>query len=134
MNDQADQDRIALVRLDELVVMGFLSEVEVGCERVFKEVDDQISREHQESGGPSAQGYAGGDHLDNRSGQHESRTERNEILQIRAIPVFLNNDGAAKKISEGRRQAEQHAEQDTRTSFPFPVFSASLGQGTAPWG
>ena len=51
-------------------------------------------------------------HLDQRRRQHEARAQRDEVAQIGALPIPLNNDGAAKHIRARRGQPQQHTGQD----------------------
>ena len=51
------------MRMDEFILMRFLTEVEVGGDCVLKEVDDEISHQHQEGCALASQFQAGGQHL-----------------------------------------------------------------------
>jgi len=75
---------------------------------------------------------AGGENLHNRSRQHKSRAQGYEILEVGAIPVPLDYDGAPKNIGCRRRKAEQNAEEngmhapEDNTSSPLPVLPSQL--------
>ena len=43
VNQQPDQNRISLVRMDELVGVGFFSKVKMRSDRVLEEMDEQVS-------------------------------------------------------------------------------------------
>src|ERR1019366_9978244 len=98
--------------MDELVGVGFFSEVEVGRDGVFEEMDEQVPEQDEESGMGTTELNALRHHLDQRRGQHEARTQRNKIAQIGALPVFLNNDGSAKDVRGSRGEPQQHTGQD----------------------
>src|SRR5258708_5866863 len=89
--------------------MGLFAEVKVRRDGMLEEVDDQIAQQNQKRGGPSTQLEAFGNHLDESSGQHESRAQRDKVTQITPLPVPLDDDGAAKNIGGGSRQAKQDA-------------------------
>src|SRR5205807_9767244 len=60
----------------------------------------------------AAQFQALGNHLHNRSSQHEARSQRNEVAQVGAVPVSLNDNGAAKNVGRACRKTQQCAEED----------------------
>src|SRR4051812_7585901 len=72
--------------LDEFVMMRLFAEVEVRAQCVLAEMHDQVTDQHQEPGARSAQRERLRDHLDERSGQHESGPESDEILQRLLFP------------------------------------------------
>jgi len=51
-------------------------------------------------------------HFDQRRRQHEPGAERDEVAQVRALPISLDDDGAAKDIRTRSGQPQQHADQD----------------------
>ena len=53
-------------------------------------------------------------HFDQRRRQHEARAERDEIAQVGALPMLLNDDGAAEHVRGRRGQPQQHTGQDGR--------------------
>ena len=50
MNDEAEQYGVSLVRVHELVAMGFFAKVEVRRNRMLEEVNDQIAQQHKKRG------------------------------------------------------------------------------------
>ena len=54
MNDKTDQNGIAFVPVDDVMV-GFFSEMKVRSDGVFEEVDDEVSHQHQERPALAAQ-------------------------------------------------------------------------------
>src|SRR5436853_7705141 len=87
--------------------MGFLAEVEMRRHGVFEEVRDQIPGEYEKRGVFFQQLKARGNDFEHGCGQHETGTQRHKILQIRTVPVLLNNDGAAENVGSSSRRAKQ---------------------------
>ena len=79
---------------------------------MFEEVNDKVSNQDEEWRALAAQFEAGGKNLHNRGCQHEPSAQGHKVLEIRAVPVFLNNDGAAKNIGRSRGEPKQNAEED----------------------
>jgi hypothetical protein len=109
VNNQSEQHRIARVRVHELVAMRFFAEVEMRRDRMFEEMNDQISQQHKKGRGPSAQFEAFRDHLDERRGQHESRAQRHKVTEVAPLPVPLHNDRSAEDVGGGGGQTEEDA-------------------------
>jgi len=78
--------------------VGFLSEVEVGRDRVLEKVNEQITNKHQEGRAFAAQFEGGGENFDDGGGQHESRAQGDKIPEVGSIPVLLDNDGAPEHV------------------------------------
>ena len=112
MDDQSHKHRVSPVTVDERILMSFLAKVEVRRNRMFEQVNQKISGENQDRGAFAAELQAGRENLYNRGRQHESRTQRHEVLEIRAVPILLDNDGAAKNIGRRCRETEQNAEEN----------------------
>ena len=98
--------------VDERILVSFLAEVEVGRDRMFEEVNQEISGQHKDRGALAAKLQAGRKNFYDRSRQHESRTQCDEVLQVRTVPVFLDDNGAAKHIGRRCREAEKNAEEN----------------------
>src|ERR1700691_5956508 len=111
---QPDQNGISFVRMDELIGVGFFPKMEMRGDRVLKKMDEQVSAEDEKSGVRTAQIDALRDHLDQRRRQHEACTEGDEVAQVGALPMLLDDDGAAKHICARRRQSQQQTGQDGR--------------------
>src|SRR5581483_12400485 len=109
MDDEPEQDRIAGVRLDKLIVMGFLPEVKVRGDGVFEEMNDQISQQDQQGGGLPPHRQAFGDHLDQRGGEHEAGADGDKIAQVPPLPMALHDYGSAKNIGGSRGEAQENA-------------------------
>src|SRR5579864_5180113 len=105
VNDQSEQDRIGFVGVNEFVVMRFFTEVEMRRNRVFEEVNDQISQQNQKSCAPSAQLKTFWNHLDQGCGQHESRSQRDKVAQVAPLPMPLDNDRSAEDVCGSSGQA-----------------------------
>jgi len=112
MDDQSQQHRVPPVTVDERILVSLLAEMEVGRDRVFEQVDDEVSSQNQECSTLAAQFQAGGKNLYNCRRQHESCAQGHEVLQVRAVPILLDDDGAAENIGPRRSETEQKAEQD----------------------
>src|ERR1700757_337118 len=112
VDKQANENRHALVRMEELVVMGLFAEVEMGGDGVLEKMDDQIAKQNQERCIMSAEFEAGGNNFHQRGRQHESCSQSDEIFQISSLPVPLHDDGAAENIGRGSREAEEDTCQD----------------------
>jgi hypothetical protein len=96
--------------VNELVFVSFLSEVEVGCDRVLEEVNDEVAHQDQKGGALAAQFQGGWENFHDGSGQHESRTQRYKILEIRTVPVLLDDDRAPEYVGGGGRETEKKTE------------------------
>ena len=92
--------------------MRLFAEVKMRGDGVLEEMNDQVSEQDQQGRGLSAQLETLGNHLDEGRGQHESRAQRDEVAQIAALPMPLNNDRAAENIGGGGRQAQNNAGDD----------------------
>lgn len=109
MNDKAEKNGIRTVRVQKLVVMGFFTEMEVGSNGMLKEVDDQVSHQHEKSGLFPAHFDTLRDHLHQRGRKHESCAESDEVAQVSAFPMSLDDNRAAEDVSSGCCEAEQDA-------------------------
>src|SRR5438270_8156083 len=112
VDKQANENRQALVGMEELVVMGLFAEVEMGRDGVLEKMDDQIAKQNQEGCIMSAEFEAGRNNFHQRGRQHESCPQSDEIFQISSLPVPLHDDGAAENIGRGSREAEDDTCQD----------------------
>ncbi len=95
------QDRISLVGVNKLVFVGFLSEMKVRSYRVLEEMNDQVAQQHQEGRALATQFEGGWENFDDGGGQHESRAQGDKVLEVGTLPVFLDDDGAAKHVGCG---------------------------------
>lgn len=98
------------MRGDELFVMSLLTKMEVRSNRVFEEVNDEITAENQKCRASSPQSQTFRDDFDDRSGQHESCAQGHEVLQIRPLPLFTDNNRSAEHVGGRGGQAKQEAE------------------------
>src|SRR5208283_1935545 len=114
VNQQPDQDRIAFVRVDELVGVGFFSKVKVRGDGVLEEMDEQISEQDEESSIRATQLNTGRHHFNQRRRQHETCSKRDEVAQVGTFPVPLNDDSPAEHVGARRGQPQQHAGQNGR--------------------
>src|SRR5258708_22861383 len=112
VDDEAEEDGISLVRVDELILVRLFAEVEVGRDRMFEKVNDEVTKQNQEGRAASAQFEALRNHLYQRRGQHESCTEGDEVSQVAPLPVALHNNRSPENVSRGGGQAEQDADED----------------------
>src|SRR6266536_2143151 len=97
---------------DKFVVMSFLPKVEMRRNCMFEEVRHQVSGKNKDGSIFFTQVKAGGDNFEHGGGQHESGAQGNKILEIRPVPVLLNNDGAAEDIRCGHTRAEEQTEKN----------------------
>src|SRR5260370_27363320 len=102
------------LRLHELGGVSFLLKVEMRGGGMLKKMNKQVSCEDQKSGIRATQMDTLRHHLDQRSRQHETRAERDEVAEVGALPMLLNNDGAAKHVRARRGQPQQQTGQDGR--------------------
>src|SRR5579863_4586963 len=109
MNDQAQQHRIALVRVHELIVMSFFTKVEVRRNRVLEKMSDKVAQQNQERRAPAAQFQTFRDHFHQSGSQHKSRAQRDEVTQITPLPIALDYDRTAEYIGGRSGQAEKNA-------------------------
>ena len=112
VDQQSQQDRIAFVGVDELMRVGLFAKMKVRGDGVLEEVNQKVSQQNQESGPGAAQVNAFGHHLHDGSREHEAGAERDEIAQIGAVPIFLNNDGAAENVCARCGEPKQHTRQN----------------------
>src|ERR1035441_4410938 len=97
VDQQPDQNRVSLVRMDELVGVSFFSKVEMRSDGVLEEMDEQVSEQDEESGIRATQLNALRYHFDERRRQHETGAERDEVAEVGALPMLLNNDGRSEE-------------------------------------
>src|ERR1700687_5827967 len=112
MNQQPDQNRIAFMRVDELVGMGLFSKVEMRGDGVLEKMDEQVSGEDEKSGITATKLNALRYHFDQRRRQHETCAERDEVTQVGTVPMLLNDDGAAEHVGARCGQPQQQTGQD----------------------
>ncbi len=99
--------------IHELVVMSLGAEVEVTGDYVFAKVNDEIAEQHQEAGVFAAlQVDAGGHHLGDGCGEHESRAQGHEVLEIVLLPLAMSKQRAADDIGRTGGESEKDAECD----------------------
>ena len=98
------------MRMDELVVMRLFAEMEVRCNRVFEEVNDEVTKQNQEGRAASAQFETLRDHLHQSRGQHEPRTDRHKIAKIAPFPMPLHNNRPAKHVGRSSTKSQQYAD------------------------
>ena len=79
MDQQPGERRISHRGIEELIVMGFLAEVEVPRQRVLEIVHDEIAEQDQERRLRRGQMQGFGDHGGYRRGQHEPRAKGNKV-------------------------------------------------------
>src|ERR1700747_2127309 len=109
MNHKPQQYRVALVPVNELVLVRFLAEVKMGAERVLEKMDEKVTEQDQECSVAAAQFETGGNHFHERGRQHESRAQSHEIAQITTLPVPLDDDRAAENVSSRGGKTEDNA-------------------------
>src|SRR5579872_5843900 len=73
VNDQANKNRVALMGVNELVFVGFFSEMEMSGYCVLEEMNDQIPHQNQRGGALAAQLEGSRENFDDGSSQHEAR-------------------------------------------------------------
>ncbi len=100
------------MRVHVFVGVRFFAVVKVRRDGVLEEVHQKISAEHEERAVASGQGKALGNHLDQRSCQHEARTQGHEVAKIIALPVLLHDHRTAKDVGGGGAKTKQNAEQN----------------------
>jgi len=98
--------------MHKLVGVGFFSKVEMRGDGMLEEMDEQISEQDEKSGVRTTQLNAGRHHFDQRGRQHETCAERDEVAQVGAIPIPLDDDGAAKHVRARRGQPQQQTGHD----------------------
>src|ERR1700719_4506180 len=92
--------------------MSFFAEVKVGRDRVLEEMNDEITNKDQQRRASPTKFQTVGNDFNDRGGEHEARAQGDKIFEVRAVPVLLDDDGAAENIRGGRGRPEQQAEQD----------------------
>src|SRR5579864_1925405 len=132
VDQQANENRHALVRMEALVVMGLFAEVEMGRDGVLEKMDDQIAKQNQERCIMSAEFEAGGNNFHQRCRQHESCSQSDEIFQISSLPVPLHDDGAAENIGRGGREAEENCREDWSHGWRVPSTESRVPSESFP--
>src|SRR4030088_2994924 len=100
------------MRMNELVVMRLFSEVEVRCNRVFEEMNDEVAKKNQKGRAAPPQFEALRNHLYQTGGQHESSTQSHKVAQVPPLPMPLHNDRPAKHVGRSGSKSQQYADQD----------------------
>src|SRR5512141_114582 len=95
--------------MNELVVMRLFAEMEVRCDGMLEEVNDEVAEQNQQGCRSPAQFQTLRDHFDKRGGQHKSCAECDEVAQVAPLPIALHDDGAAEDVGGGGGKAEKHA-------------------------
>jgi len=98
------------MRRNKFVRVGLFTKVEMRRDGVLEEVNDEVTDQYQERSLLPCEGQALRNDFDGRRRQHEPRSQRDKILQVGALPVFLDNHHPAKHIGRSRCQAQQQTE------------------------
>src|SRR5580658_2816771 len=112
VDQKSHQNRIAFVSMHELIGVRFFSKMKMRSDRMLEEMDEQISPKNEKPGVGAAQLNALRNHLHQRRCQHKAGAEGNEVAQVSALPMPLDNDRAAKNIRARRGQPQQQTGQD----------------------
>jgi len=91
--------------MHKLVGVGFFSKVEMRGDGMLEEMDEQISEQDEKSGVRTTQLNAGRHHFNQRRRQREARSQRDEVAEVRALPIPLDDDGAAEHVGARSGQA-----------------------------
>src|SRR5690349_6818861 len=105
MNHQAKQNGVFRVGVGEFVVMRLFAEVEMRCDGVLEEMDNQIADENEKGSRLSPQYQALRNHFDHGRGEHEAGAQRDKVAKIAALPVALHNNRTAEDVGGGGGQA-----------------------------
>jgi len=127
VHEQAEERRCAGVPGEQLR-MGLLAEVEVRCDRVLEEVDEQVAGEDQD-GSEGREVLALGHHLQDDGRQHEPRPERDGIAEEAGVPVPERHDDAAEQVGDRR---EPDAEEAETQVWPAHYQSGGRAASSAP--
>ena len=87
--------------VNELVFVSFLSEMKVGSDCVLEEMNDQISEQNQKCRIFASSSRLAGKISTIAVASMNPAPSATKYLEIRALPVALNDDGAAKHIGGG---------------------------------
>src|SRR6267142_2752691 len=85
--------------------MRFLPEVEVRGERMFEHMYDEVAQQDQRRR-RSCQGKTFRDHFQQHRSQHETRTQRDEVLQGFSGPLVRRNNDAPENVGPCSRERE----------------------------
>ena len=94
------EDRIAGVRGDEFVVVGFFAVVEVGVDGVLQQVHDAIAGHDEDGAEPRAQAQALRRHLQHRRGHQKARAQGHEVAQVALHAARAHQDQAAGNVGQ----------------------------------
>src|SRR4051812_47416539 len=102
--------------------MRLFAEVKMRSERVLEEMHHQVAEQHVHRRARAGERGAFGDHLQQRRRQHEARAERDEIFQVAAVPVLLDDDESSESVRDGGGESK-HQAQDDRIHLSPPIRS-----------
>src|SRR4051794_29293025 len=94
----------------KLVCVRFFTEVEVRRDSVLEKVHQQISRQDEDGSAIAGKLRTLRNHLQDCGGEHETRSQRDEIFEVSAAPVLLDDDESAKAVGNGSGQAKHDTE------------------------
>jgi len=112
VDDQSDQHRISLARVEEFILVRLFPKMKVGGDGMLKKMDDEVSNQDEKGCILAAQFQTRRDHLDDRGGQHKPSAQRDKVSEVTAFPMPLNDDRAAKYIRSGGSKAQRKTEGD----------------------
>jgi hypothetical protein len=91
-------------------------------------MNNQVTCEDEQRRISAAEFQTLGDDFNHRRRQHETCSQCDKIFEVRAFPVFSDNDGSAKHVGSGGSQAEQKTEQKrVHGTGIIPVFAGQNG-------
>ena len=99
---ETDQDAALRVAVLHLGGVRFFSEVKVGSEGVFEEMDQEEADQHVNQRVLAGEADRFGDHFHEGDGQHVSGAECHEVLQVLPRPVATHHEVATEQISAAR--------------------------------
>jgi len=110
MDAQPHHDRVAGMPRDEFTVVGFLSEMEVGVDGVFKQMDDAVPGHDENRSKPRTETQAFRGHFE-EGGRHEkSGTQGDEVAQIAFNAACADQYQSAGHVRQGGNGAENQGD------------------------
>jgi len=84
-----------------LLMVCFLAKMKMRCKGVLEEMDKEKPNKNQEQRLFAGEVHGLRDHFDKSDGQHITRAESQEILQVAAGPFAIDNEISAQQIANG---------------------------------
>src|SRR5207237_8241544 len=124
VDQEPAERRVGHTRIQELVRVRFLAEMEVRRPGVLEEMDDEIAHQDQERRSEGRETQALGNHFGERGGQHETRAQGDKVGEEGAAPRARGDDHAAQNVGEARYDSQREADREGGHALELSAVSA----------